>query len=160
MKSQQSQFQRRKNALDYIFGHALELLHKLGLTDTTEMHAGWLCDYLLNKGRCKMRKEKTRYQTENIINVRYDQLPAAILLYLQNFIRGEYEWNDKTPEARFAFLNQICKSMPSYTKKLNETLGDCWSALDAFFHTLQRTDMECWGLISELNDTGNYGKIK
>jgi hypothetical protein len=38
--------ERRQNALDYIFNDGLDLLHKLGLTDTIDMHAGWLNDYL------------------------------------------------------------------------------------------------------------------
>ena len=68
MQLQQSQRKRRATALDYIFKHSLHLLHALGLTDTTELHARWLIDYLENRGELTIMAHRESFKT-SIISV-------------------------------------------------------------------------------------------
>lgn len=58
-----SQAERRKAALSFIFGRPVELLHRLGLPDTTEMHGQWLVDYLRNSDELTIMAHREAFKT-------------------------------------------------------------------------------------------------
>lgn len=62
-KKSYSQAERRKAALDFIFTRPVELLHRLGLTDTTEMHGEWLVDYLRNSDELTIMAHREAFKT-------------------------------------------------------------------------------------------------
>ncbi|MBE6457580.1 MAG: hypothetical protein E7011_02110 [Alphaproteobacteria bacterium] len=85
-----SQKKRRQAAVDYIFNQPVALLHKLGLTDTSEMHGQWLVDFLRNSSEITIMGHRESFKTS--------VLCVGLALKLILFPRRNYGFFRKTDE--------------------------------------------------------------
>lgn len=96
---------RRDSAIDYIFNRPVDLLHRLGLVDTTELHGKWLVDMLRNGDELTIMAHRESFKTSVVC--------VALALKLILFPRRNFGFFRKTDDKVTEVVRGVQKHLRS-----------------------------------------------